>query len=164
MGFVSRKTVLGCGTALAILGLATGAMAQQRTFNVPSQEAVQAIPEFARQAGIQITAPASHLRGVRTPTVRGDLDTRQALSVLLQGTGLEVATDTGSVITLRRVDAQQPQSPPAPGLTADQDPATSLDEVVVVGSQIRGARVNDALPVTVLNAEDLDGVAATNGD
>lgn len=80
-----------------MLALATGAIAQQRTFNVPSQEAVQAIPEFARQAGIQITAPASNLRGVRTPAVTGDLDTRQALAVLLRGAGLEVATDSGSL-------------------------------------------------------------------
>ncbi|MDY6922869.1 MAG: TonB-dependent receptor [Pseudomonadota bacterium] len=160
---ISRKTILGCGAALAILGLSTGAMAQQRTFNVPSQEAVQAIPEFARQAGIQITAPASHLRGVRTPAVRGDLDTRQALTALLQGTGLEIATDTGSVVTLRRIEARRPQTPPAAGLAAVDEP-TTVDEVVVVGSQIRGARVNDALPVTVLEAEDLDGVAATNGD
>ncbi|MBA4804902.1 MAG: TonB-dependent receptor [Brevundimonas sp.] len=55
------------------------------------------------------------------------------------------------------------QTPPPASGPQEQDAAT-LDEVVVVGSQIRGARVNDALPVTVLEAEDLDGVAATNGD
>lgn len=142
---------------MAILALATGAAAQQRTFNVPSQEAVQAIPEFARQAGVQITAPASHLRGVRTPAVRGDLDTRQALTLLLEGTGLEIASENGSVISLRRAQA-------APAAQQPPQQETTVEDVVVVGSQIRGARVNDALPVTVLDAEDLDGIAATSGD
>lgn len=38
------------------------------------------------------------------------------------------------------------------------------DEIVVVGSQIRGSQVTDVLPVTVLEAEDIDAVAATGGD
>ncbi|MBF0665750.1 MAG: TonB-dependent receptor [Brevundimonas sp.] len=58
--------------------------------------------------------------------------------------------------------AQTPAGQAAP-VAQDQD-ATTVEEVVVVGSQIRGARVDGALPVTVLEAEDLDGVAATNGD
>jgi outer membrane receptor protein involved in Fe transport len=56
------------------------------------------------------------------------------------------------------------QTPAGQAAPAAPQEATTVDEVVVVGSQIRGARVNDALPVTVLDAEDLDGVAATNGD
>ena len=58
---------------------------------------------------------------------------------------------------------EAPQAPPAPA-SPQQAQDANLDDVVVVGSQIRGARVNDALPVTVLDAEDLEGVAATNGD
>src|SRR5690606_33362509 len=60
--------------------------------------------------------------------------------------------------------AQAQEAQEAPIATAPQEPEAVLDDIIVVGSQIRGARVNDALPVTVLEAEDLDGVAATNGD
>ena len=59
----------------------------------------------------------------------------------------------------------------APGAWAQTVPAadepqaaSSLDDVVVVGSQIRGAAVNAALPVTVLNEEQILATGAVNGD
>ncbi len=59
----------------------------------------------------------------------------------------------------------QDATPPA----AQQDPAAPAEaqddqEIVVVGSQIRGASVTDVLPVTVLEPDDIDAVAATGGD
>ncbi len=91
------------GLAAATLLICASALAQQRIFDVPATEAVKAIPEFARQAGIQIVAPADDLRQVRTVALRGELDTRTALRQLLIGTGLEVASDDGRVITLRKI-------------------------------------------------------------
>ena len=45
------------------------------------------------------------------------------------------------------------------------DPAAEEDQdIVVVGTQIRGAQVTDALPVTVLSEEDIDAIAPTSGD
>lgn len=99
MEFVARKAVLATAvaTALAVAGNAT---AEQRVFDVPSEEAAKAIPEFARQAGLQIIAPADQLRGVSTPALKGPQDSRAALRILLAGTGLSVAADDGSLITL----------------------------------------------------------------
>ncbi len=57
----SRGTKLGV-VATALL-LSTGAWAQTKAFDVPSEDAAKSIPEFARQAGIQITAPVSQLHG-----------------------------------------------------------------------------------------------------
>lgn len=42
--------------------------------------------------------------------------------------------------------------------------ATQVDEIVVVGSQIRGAKVTAALPVTVVGEEQILASAATSGD
>ncbi len=42
--------------------------------------------------------------------------------------------------------------------------ATQVDEIVVVGSQIRGAKVTAALPVTVVGEELIQATAATSGD
>jgi hypothetical protein len=89
------KALLSCGAASAALAMAWGACAQVRTFNVPSEDIAKAIPEFARQAGLEITAPVSNLRGVQTPALAGQLDVRAALAVLLRGTGLEVASYKG---------------------------------------------------------------------
>ena len=52
------------------------------------------------------------------------------------------------------------QQPPAEG----QPPEDDRDVVVIVGSQIVGAKPTDALPVTVIGADELDAIAATSGD
>ena len=39
-----------------------------------------------------------------------------------------------------------------------------LEEVVIVGTQIRGAKLNDVLPVTVVEKEDIVATAAVSGD
>lgn len=97
----SHKAFLSCGTAAVVLCVASQAVAQNRVFDVPAQSAVSAIPEFARQAQVQIIAPARDLEGVRTQAVVGEMDVRTALRRLLAGTPLQVATDTGQLITLR---------------------------------------------------------------
>ena len=47
---------------------------------------------------------------------------------------------------------------------APEPEATQVDEIVVVGSQIRGAKVTAALPVTVVGEEQILASAATSGD
>ncbi|MGV9010505.1 TonB-dependent receptor plug domain-containing protein [Brevundimonas sp.] len=55
---------------------------------------------------------------------------------------------------------------PAAAASADeQDPsATELEEIVVVGSQIRGASTTAALPVVVFDQEQIDAIGASSGD
>jgi outer membrane receptor protein involved in Fe transport len=61
--------------------------------------------------------------------------------------------------------AQPPAGAPeaAPATLADAEPDASND-VVVVGSQIRGSRVTEALPVTVLDRAQIDATGALTGD
>ncbi|MBB5987038.1 TonB-dependent receptor [Sphingobium lignivorans] len=96
-----RAAVLTGGVALAVLATATPAQAQTRSFNVSEQPAVSGIPEFARQAQIQIIAPAGDLQGVRTKAVIGSLDIRVALRRLLEGTPLRIVSDNGKLIMLQ---------------------------------------------------------------
>jgi iron complex outermembrane receptor protein len=46
----------------------------------------------------------------------------------------------------------------------DASPETSVEEIVVVGSQIKGAKVTAALPVTLVGAEQIAAAAAGSGD
>jgi len=45
----------------------------------------------------------------------------------------------------------------------DQTAETDVEEVVTVGSQIKGAKITGALPVTVISAEDIDILGADDG-
>src|SRR5215475_2745290 len=96
-----RKYGLGCGIAIAALAVLP-ALAQPRSIDIPSEEAAKSIPEFARQENIQIIAPVSQLHGIKTPAVSGQLGLEEALAALLVGTGLEVASNDGATIVLRR--------------------------------------------------------------
>lgn len=90
-------------------------LAQAVSFNIPEQEAATAIAEFARQARLQIIAPADKLEGVRTHAIVGTLEIHAALEQLLNGTGLVVASDDGRTISLR-----------FSGKTFKREPDTSL--------------------------------------
>lgn len=50
------------------------------------------------------------------------------------------------------------------GQALAQTDETEVEELVVVGSQIAGAKVTAAVPVTVVGEEQLDAIAATSGD
>jgi hypothetical protein len=61
-----RKAALSGGAAAMAIICASTAWAQAKSFDVPSEDAVNSIPEFARQAGVQIVAPADQLEGLKT--------------------------------------------------------------------------------------------------
>lgn len=117
----SNRSLLSCGAAALVLCVASQASAQTRTFNIPPQPAVRAIPEFARQARVQVIAPARDLEGVRSQGVSGEFDVNTALSRLIAGTPLWVAMNEGGVITLRTQ-----RSADAPGVLTGRvlDPAS----------------------------------------
>ncbi|HEX6859961.1 MAG TPA: TonB-dependent receptor [Caulobacteraceae bacterium] len=144
-----RKTLkhaLSAGCALAVLAMATGAAAEQRTFNIASSKATDAIPEFARQAGVQIVAPAERLRGVNTKALEGQYDTRQALAMLIEGTGLKVVSDDGRTIMLA---ADAPQSGSAAGGGAEV-------EALIVTAQKREEDIQDVpIAISAFTQEDL---------
>src|SRR5215469_11627407 len=101
----AKRTVwLACGMAISALPVLPAA-AQPRAIDIPSEEAAKSIPEFARQENIQIVAPVSQLHGIKTQALSGSMTLNEALRTLLIGTGLEVASNDGSIIVLRRAVA-----------------------------------------------------------
>jgi hypothetical protein len=40
----------------------------------------------------------------------------------------------------------------------------TIDEIVVVGSQIRGAQISEVLPVSVLSEQDIEALGVNSGD
>jgi outer membrane receptor for ferrienterochelin and colicin len=133
MRYSSRKVALRSGVAAIALLATTAAHAQVKVFDVPSEDAVKAIPEFARQAGIEILVPADQLKGIKTPALKGSLELHTALSELLAGTGISIVSDDGQTIAL--------SAPPKNAEAASNEEAAivpGLETVVVTGSHIRG--------------------------
>jgi len=73
------------------------------------------------------------------------------------GTGVRGLLMASTALALAGVAAAQ-EAPP------QQDSSAGSDVVVIVGSQIVGARPTEALPVTVVGEAELDAIAASSGD
>lgn len=150
-----RQTVVATAAACVALLAATDLWAQTRSFDVPPDAAMRSIPLFARQAGVQIVAPADGLGVVNTQAIRGDRDVRVALRELLAGTGLVIASDSGGVIVLQRAT---PAAPAAAEPPVSQGPRSAATEsVVVTGSRLAQFDSGSATPVVAIGAEALVG-------
>ncbi len=49
-------------------------------------------------------------------------------------------------------------------ITQEASADNEVEEVITVGSQIKGASITGALPVTILDADDIDAIATSDGD
>jgi iron complex outermembrane recepter protein len=160
-GVVRRLIVAASG--ILILTLTRSVIAQTATFNLPAEDAVVSIPEFARQAGLQIIAPAAQLKGIRTQRLQGSMDVHAALKVLLQGTGLTVASDDGKTIGLKSQGptyskpgpTSSPQSQSENSSVVEPAASDRLDEVLVTAEKKSERAETVPIPVTALNAETL---------
>jgi iron complex outermembrane recepter protein len=85
---------------LCVTTLVARAQAPTKDFNVPAQSATTGIPQFARQAGIQILVAESLVRGKKVAAVTGSHSIVDALSILLQGTGLSATSEDGVTYTV----------------------------------------------------------------
>ncbi|NYI24257.1 TonB-dependent receptor domain-containing protein [Sphingobium indicum] len=147
------------------------ALAQKVDFDVPEQRAVTGIPEFARQAKIQIVAPAN-IDGLRTRAVRGRLSVDEGLRRLLRGTALFVIARNGNAISLaarprvvkrvtRMPSPRQPRAPvqPKAELPREQNP----DPDIVVTGTIQPERKLDAgLAITTVTLDRIRELAPNN--
>ena len=110
--------------AAAMAVISAPAFAQnEKTFNIPAQDAATAIPAFVQQSGYQVLARADDLQGVRTNAVQGQMSVDAALDQLIKGTGLSIRTRDAASAVLARAAAP----------VADAAPTADPQGVVVVG-------------------------------
>ena len=147
----SRYSVLACGAAVIALAMAAPASAQERIFDIPAQPAVRAIPELARQGQVQIVAPARNLEGIRTPAVKGRMDVRTALRLLIAGTPLQIDSDDGQIITLRS-SVQGTSGPTQSGVGAGMVRGRVLN--TATGEYVRNAEIRVEGTTIVAFSED----------
>jgi len=135
------------------------AFAQSRPFDIPEEYASLSLPEFARQAGVQIVAPGDQLRNVKTPAVKGNLHVDQALAILIRGTGLEVAENSSSTIVLRR-PARVPESiAPIPANNLVEEMQPTIEAVVVTGSRVISDVTRSPSPVTAISKDQMQATS-----
>ena len=76
-----------------------------------------------------------------------------------------IALTAGSALgVLMLAKAAQAQEVPAAAPQEQEAPTEKTDEIVVVGTQIKGASTTAALPVSVIDANQIDATGALSGD
>jgi iron complex outermembrane receptor protein len=158
-------------------------MAQTKDFNVPAQSATTGIPEFARQAGIQILVSEPLVRGKRISAVTGSHSIDEALAILLKGTGLTATSKDGATYTVAVTQASSitrnsaaPSGASAQNLSAEtvndntsgpraagrDHTSLELDEVIVTAQKREQRLVDVPISIAALSAAELKESRITN--
>ncbi|MFK5735866.1 TonB-dependent receptor [Pseudomonas urmiensis] len=111
-----RAAVLGLSLAsscaLPLVAHAAASQSQQLDWNIAAGPLAPALDQMARQGGLNLSFDANSLQGKTTRGVQGHYDSAQALSIVLQGSDVQVqqesdksfllilAIDTGSALEL----------------------------------------------------------------
>jgi iron complex outermembrane receptor protein len=168
---MNLKIMLACGTAIAGAG---SAAAQTRDFAVPAMPAGKAVQIFARQAGVDIIAAGTSLKGVTTNAVKGKAEVPDALDRLLSGTKLKAsrssddvyliktAARTKNVMLAALVEPAQGGSATDAGILTTQAEPVATADIVVTGSRLANTGFNTATPVSVFDADELANRSADN--
>ncbi|GAA0346278.1 TonB-dependent receptor [Bowmanella denitrificans] len=142
------------------LALSTSTQAQQATtaisFEAQSLESV--IATLSRQFDLVIIAPADQTKQIQVQAVREQTSVLAALKKALAHTSLQAVEDNnGAIVIMQKPQKTSRKSTNKPV----QD--DSLEEVVALGSHIKGARMADTLPMTLLGRDELDIAGVQDG-
>jgi len=131
-------------------------------FSIPPSDLQTALLQLASQADVQVVANAEDTRGLSTKGLSGNFSIQEALTRLLEGSGLQYKLDSAGTITVMHAPAAQMHQSAvqdAPGTASPSHRAASepenLEEIVVT-SQKRVERLQDVpLAVTAISGESL---------
>jgi outer membrane receptor protein involved in Fe transport len=147
-----KAALLGSAAAGLIAGAAMAQEQRPISFNIAAQDAGSALNDFSRQAGIRLLFPYDAVEGKRAPAVRGDMTASEALGVLTKATGLVVAANDGTVVTLAA-----PQSQSAAGGGAEV-------EALIVTAQKREEDIQDVpIAISAFTQEQLERSQVAGG-
>lgn len=103
-----------CPLTLAVIAALNApvvmAAEQIMAFDIPPQALGSALNAYADIAGVQLSYPGELTVGLATSGVKGQYTAQQALTKLLQGTGVTARTTSNGTITLERGAVLEPQS------------------------------------------------------
>ena len=131
--------------------------------NVAAMPVKSAFESLEKQAGIEIQAPGGELDGISSQPVNGSMNAEKALEIMLAGSGLRVTKiddRTFRVIS----DGYLPRATRLAQAEDDRTDEQVLEEVVVTGTQIKGAKISEALSVSVISSGDIEAYGLNSGD
>lgn len=87
---------------LSFFALASLLQASPQSFNIAEQSGDKALLAFSEQAGVEVLFSSEELSRLRTPRMSGQYEPKQALDLLLKGSGYEASTNGGKKFIVKR--------------------------------------------------------------
>lgn len=140
-------------TAITAVLCATAAQAQparQADYALPAQELAQSLREVSLRSGTSVIAPSELVSGRQAPPLNGRYSARQAIELLLEGSGLRYRLVDEALVIERLPFAQT-------GAAAGSREATD-STITVTGTRIRGAGSTSPVTVTTRRALEQGGI------
>jgi iron complex outermembrane recepter protein len=138
---------------------------------IERQEALAALRQFSRQAGVQMISPYDDVHDITLGPLFGDFAPGAGLERLLEGSGLKarrdasgaylvyrekdsVSTDSGAAREIRVASTENsaPVGPEAP----EQPAAGPLETVTITGSYIRRTDTETPSPVQIITTDEIE--------
>jgi len=183
------KHILLAGAAgiLAVPAMAAqadpAAIGHQFAIDLPTQTLDAALFQISRTTGLQIIFTDRAITTLRAPKLAGRFTPQQMLDSVLAGSGYTYRFTTKNTVRIVRSDpahyspidyqpvpaqgggqTADPAAPAADAPNGQQQAASAQPDIVVVGTQIQGSQIAKALPVTVLDTNQIAATAAVSGD
>ena len=175
-----NRLLAGAASLVLAMAVVPAANAQtEKSFSIPAGSLEMALESYADQAELDLIYPSSLVAGLTTSGVSTTGSPDEVLKQLLRGSGLESRTGSDGAIAISRRQSNIVETTPIVFQEAPVVPEQRLpdeagagstnaelrqDTVVVVGSQIVGARVDGALPVITLGEDQFAGIGGLDGD
>ena len=149
MIFSRRSMLVASGAVILLTSSVCGEEGNVYDFSQPAESLKDALRQVTRTGGVDLYASSDDIAGRQAPALHGAYSTKQALDLLLVGSGL-TADLSGRRVFIRPIQASS--APTAPSA-----------DIVVTGSRIRGAPI--ASPVIALSQREiLDSGKTTLGE
>lgn len=142
-----RMSALAVAISMALTS--SPALAQQiqnsstQQVSLSSQNLDQALIQWANTYNTQLVVDQSIVKGLQAPTVSGKYTARQALNLLLAGSGLQVLESNGNYVVTK------------PALSSNPNNAPKLSSVVVSASGFEQDLAQAPASISVISREEL---------
>jgi len=150
----------------AVLSLLIGHSADAASFDIPAGDLTSALDDYMKQSGVSLMYSTSAVKGVHSRGIRGDIDSNDALSRLLSGTGFRIRRDASGAVAIVR-GTQSSDLLPDFSLQlaqANPTPRAAVETVTVTSSKLGGADVQSIpIAITALSQEQLTSTQTAGG-
>lgn len=167
MRYRDLRGVLASSVAVMAVAVATPAMAQIRSFDIPAQSAATGIPALAKQADIQLLVSSAAVTGKKIRAIRGQMTVDEAIRRAVGDADLQIVNSDGRTYTLapreRRRTTSMLEMPAMRAVEAQNQAAPQYDEIIVT-AQKKEERITDVpIAMSAFSAEALDDYKIEGG-